>query len=113
MRANSFIRNILHEAGHIAVFDPARRQESKFSPSKGEELGALAWSYAAVVLSLKSELVFYPCCFSGWAIALTEHFAECLYVGLPLLHRYGLAEQTHLSFGLGVEPYPHMLRWLR
>jgi hypothetical protein len=54
--------NILHEAGHIAaVHDPARRQGPKVFPSKGEELGALAWSYAATLhLGLSSELVFYP-----------------------------------------------------
>ena len=34
--------NILHEAGHIAVHDPARRREPKFSPLRGEELAALA-----------------------------------------------------------------------
>ena len=28
--------NILHEAGHIAVHDPARRGDMRFSPSKGE-----------------------------------------------------------------------------
>jgi hypothetical protein len=106
--------NILHEAGHIAVHDPARRKESKFSPSKGEELGALAWSYAAVVhLDHKSELVFYPGSFHGWDIALNENFAEGRYVGVPLLHRYGMAVEPRLAPGLGVEPYPHMLRWLR
>lgn len=31
--------NILHEAGHIAVHNPARRKEPKFLPSRGEELG--------------------------------------------------------------------------
>ena len=49
--------NILHEAGHLAVHDPAKRSHPKFSPKKGEELGALAWSYAAVVhLDLGAEL---------------------------------------------------------
>src|SRR5215471_6667226 len=38
--------NILHEAGHIAVHDPARRRDRPFQPGKGEELAALAWSYA-------------------------------------------------------------------
>lgn len=106
--------NILHEAGHLAVHDPARRQDPKFSPSRGEELSALAWSYAAVVdLGLKSDLVFYPGSFHGWDLALIENFAEGRYVGLPLMHRYGMTAEPRLAPALGVQPYPHMLRWLR
>src|SRR4051794_5948172 len=39
--------DILHEAGHIAVTDPAKRMDERLSPTGGEELSALAWSYAA------------------------------------------------------------------
>ena len=75
--------NILHEAGHLAVHDPARRNDSKFKPSKGEELSALAWSYAATVhLGLSSELVFYPGSYYGWATSLVENFAEGRYIGV-------------------------------
>jgi hypothetical protein len=115
MRVNSFIREtFLHEAGHIAVYGPARRKDSKFSPSRGEELGALAWSYAAVVhLGLQSELVFYPGSYHGWDVALNENFAEGRYLGIPLLQRYGMAVESRCASAVGVEPYPHMLRWLR
>jgi len=106
--------NILHEAGHIAVYDPARRKDSKFSPSRGQELGALAWSYAATVhLGLQSELVFYPGSYHGWDVALNENFAEGRYLGVPLLQLYGMAVEPRNAPGLAVEPYPHMLRWLR
>ena len=106
--------NILHEAGHIAVHDPARRQEPKFSPSRGEELGALAWSYAATVyLGLNSELIFYPDSYHGWATSLVENFAEGRYLGVPLLQRYGMALEQRVAAERGLKPYPHMLRWLR
>jgi hypothetical protein len=106
--------NILHEAGHIAVHDPARRSHPKFSPTKGEEMGALAWSYAAALhLGLGAELVFYPGSYTGWATALVENFSEGRYIGVPLLQRYGMAIEPRLAAERGVEPYPHMLRWLR
>jgi hypothetical protein len=106
--------NILHEAGHIAVHDPARRSHPKFSPLRGEELSALAWSYAAIVhLGLNPELVFYPGSFIGWHTSLIENFAEGRYLGVPLLQRYGMAVEPRLAAERGVEPYPHMMRWLR
>jgi hypothetical protein len=106
--------NILHEAGHIAVHDPARRSHPTFSPTRGEELGALAWSYAATVyLGLSAEVVFYPGSFTGWATALVENFSEGRYIGVPMMQRYGMTVEPRLAAERGVEPYPHMLRWLR
>ena len=106
--------NILHEAGHLAVHDPAHRKDPKFSPTRGEELGALAWSYAAVVhLGLKSELVFYPGSYHGWDIALNENFAEGRYLGVPHLQRFGMSVEPRLAKEGGVKPFPHMQRWLR
>ena len=106
--------NILHEAGHIAVHDPASRKGPKFLPSKGEELGALAWSYAATVhLGLPAELVFYPGSYQGWDTSLRENFAEGRYLGVPLLQRYGMALEQRFAAERGLKPYPHMLRWVR
>ena len=106
--------NILHEAGHIAVHDPAHRKQTKFSPLRGEELSALAWSYAAVVhLGLTVELVFYPGSYHGWHTSLIENFAAGRYLGVPLLQRYGMVVEAHHAAEHDVEPYPHMLRWLR
>lgn len=106
--------NILHEAGHIAVHDPLRRAELKFSPTKGEELSALAWSYAAVLhLGLDSELIFYPGSYHGWSTSLRENFAEGRYLGVPLLQRYGMSLEPRLALERGLKPYPNMLRWLR
>jgi hypothetical protein len=106
--------NILHEAGHIAVHDPARRKQPKFSPTRGEELGALAWSYAATVyLGLKSDLIFYPGSYHGWDTSLVENFAEGRYLGVPLLQRYRMAIEPRLAAERGQNPYPHMLKWVR
>jgi hypothetical protein len=106
--------DILHEAGHIAVTDPAQRMEERLSPTGGEELSALAWSYAATrYLGLGAELVFYPGSFQGEAPALIENFADGRYIGVPLLQRYGMSIEPRLAAGRGVEPFPHMLRWLR
>jgi hypothetical protein len=106
--------NILHEAGHIAVHDPVNRRRPKFSPSKGEELSALAWSYAATVhLGLSSELVFYPGSYQGWDTALVENFAAGRYIGVPLLQRYGMAIEPRFAHERKLKPYPHMLRWVR
>jgi hypothetical protein len=106
--------NILHEAGHIAIHDPARRAQLKFSPLRGEELSALAWSYAATVhLGLSSELVFYPGSYHGWDTSLVENFAAGRYLGVPLLQRYGMTLEARLASQRGLKPYPHMLRWVR
>jgi hypothetical protein len=106
--------NILHEAGHLAVHDPAKRSHPKFSPTKGEELGALAWSYAAAMhLGLGAEVVFYPGSYQGWDTSLIENFAEGRYLGVPMLQRYGMAVEPRLAPERGVEPFPHMLKWLR
>ena len=106
--------NILHEAGHIAVHDPERRSQPKFSPTRGEELGALAWSYAATVhLGLEAELVFYPGSYHGWDQALLENFSEGRYIGIPLLQRYRMSVEPRFALQTGVAPYPHMVKWLR
>ena len=105
--------NILHEAGHIAVHDPVRRAEPLFRPRKGEELSALAWSYAATVhLGLQPDLVFYPGSFQGWDTTLIENFSHGLYIGIPLLQLYGMTVEPRLAKH-GVAPFPHMLRWVR
>jgi hypothetical protein len=106
--------NILHEAGHIAVHDPELRKNENFRPTRGEELGALAWSYAAAVhLQFDSELVFYPGSFHGWATALVENFSEGRYLGVPMLQRYGMSYEPKQAIARSVNPYPHMIRWLR
>jgi hypothetical protein len=106
--------DILHEAGHIAVTDPAVRHAPTLSPTDAEEITTLAWSYAAAChLGIAVEVVFHPAGYKGGAAALVESFTAGHYIGVPLLHTYGMTVEPRRAAALGVAPYPHMLRWLR
>ena len=37
--------DLLHEAGHLAVTDPAERNAPALTPTAGDEMATLAWSY--------------------------------------------------------------------
>src|SRR6202040_2202664 len=105
--------DLLHEAGHIAVADPAERLQPTLSPSGGDEMATLAWSYAAArYLGIAAEIVFHPGGYKGGASSLLENFAAGRYIGVPLLHTYGMTVEPRLAAVRGIEPYPHMLRWL-
>jgi hypothetical protein len=106
--------DILHEAGHLAVADPAERLAPTLSPDGGDELTSIAWSYAALRhLDLDPAIVFHDRGYKGGAAALIENFTAGNYVGVPLLQFYGMAVEPKRAAAIGVEPYPHMLRWLR
>jgi hypothetical protein len=106
--------DILHEAGHLAVTDPAERNAPVLSPDGGDELTSIAWSYAALrYLELDPAIVFHDRGYKGGAAALIENFTAGNYFGVPLLQCYGMAVEPRRAAETGVEPYPHMLRWLR
>ena len=106
--------DILHEAGHLAVSDPAERDAPVLSPDGGDELTSIAWSYAALShLKLDPAIVFHDRGYKGGASALIENFTTGRYFGVPLLQLYGMAVEPEHAAAIGVEPYPHMLRWLR
>ncbi|MEK6372109.1 MAG: hypothetical protein AABO58_05385 [Acidobacteriota bacterium] len=106
--------NILHEAGHLAVTEPTLRNAPAVSPSNGQEMATLAWSYAATVhLKLDPALVFYPGSFQNMAESLIENFAQGRYLGLPLLQLFGMTVEPRNAEARQVAPFPHMLRWLR
>jgi hypothetical protein len=106
--------DILHEAGHIAMSAPAVRPALRLTPSGGEELSTLGWSYAAAVhLGLDPSLVFYPASYDGFGDGLVGLFAAGNYIGIPLLQLFGMAVDAKNAVTRGVQPFPHMLRWLR
>jgi hypothetical protein len=106
--------DLLHEAGHVAVADPATRNSAEFSSTDGEEIAAIAWSYAAsCALGLAPDMVFHPNGYKGGAAALVENFTSGRYIGVPLLQWWGMTVEPHRAAAHGVAPYPHMLRWLR
>jgi hypothetical protein len=106
--------DILHEAGHIAVADAAERKAPTLSPTPGDELTTIAWSYAALRhLELEPEIVFHPAGYKGGSASIVENFKQGRFFGVPLLQLYGMTVEPKFAAERGVEPYPHMLRWLR
>jgi hypothetical protein len=106
--------DILHEAGHLAVAAPEQRSAARLSPSGGDEMAAIAWSYAAAVhLGLPTSVVFHAAGYRGEAQSLIGNFEAGHYFGVPLLHWYGMTIEPRQAKPGGAPPYPHMLRWLR
>jgi hypothetical protein len=106
--------DLLHEAGHLAVAAPAERNAPTLSPTGADEMTSIAWSYAALrYLNLDPAIVFHDHGYKGGAAAIRENFAAGRYFGVPLLQFYGMSFEPRLAAQNGVEPFPHMLRWLR
>ena len=105
--------DILHEAGHIAVSDPATRATAPVSSDPGEEMAASAWSYAAARrLGIDPAIVFHAG-FKGGGANMVENFDAGRYIGVPMLHFFGMSVEPRQAAAAGLEPYPHMLRWVR
>jgi hypothetical protein len=106
--------DLLHEAGHLAVSDPAERSAPKLSPSDGDEMATIAWSFAAARhLDRDPAIVFHSDGYRGSAKSLIENFAAGRTFGQPLLQYYGMTFESRHAAENGVAPFPHMLRWLR
>jgi len=106
--------DILHEAGHLAVSDPAERSAPRLSPSPGDEMASIAWSYAALrYLGLEPAIVFHPEGYKGGSAAIIEAFEAGNYFGVPLLQFYAMSYEPRQAAAKGVAPFPHMLRWVR
>lgn len=106
--------DLLHEAGHLAVMPPEQRCVTNDSASQdpGEEMAAIAWSYAAALhIGLDPAIVFHSGGYREGSPAILENFREGRYVGVPLLEWMGLTH-TKAVTEAGVE-YPRMRCWLR
>ena len=105
--------DLLHEAGHIAVTAPEDRATLNAVPDDpGEEMAALAWSYAAAVeIGLDPRLLFHDG-YKGGGAALASGFAAGQGVGAPMLAWYGMCSEPHRTDD-PLEPYPKLTRWLR
>lgn len=96
--------DLLHEAGHLAVVPSGERAElmANVGPDGGQEMAAIAWSYAACVyLGLPVDVLFHPDGYKGASGWLTEHFTGGGELGIPILKWRGLTES-----------YPTMTKWL-
>ncbi|WP_404337117.1 hypothetical protein AB2M62_01255 [Sphingomonas sp. MMS12-HWE2-04] len=100
----AFPGDMLHEAGHIAVADPGADHDA-VSPDPGEEMAAIAWSYAAAcAIPLDPRIVFHDHGYRGDGANIAENFAQGRSFGVPLLQYWGLT-RTAL--------YPQMRHWRR
>ena len=112
----SFPGDLLHEAGHLALLTEQQRRQvtGDVGDNGGEELGAIAWSYAAALhLRLDPGVVFHEHGYRGGSQSMLENFAAGRYIGVPMLQWRGLCLDEKSAGQSGVEPYPHMLHWLR
>lgn len=108
--------DLLHEAGHIAVLTAEERRSmgSDVGQDLGLEIGAIAWSWAALShLGIPPDVVFHSNGYRGSSQAFIENFSAGHYVGVPLLQWMGLTHDEKKAEELGVEPFPRMVRWLR
>ena len=99
--------DVLHEAGHIPVASPQERSRETLKPRGGDEIAAIAWSYAAA-RRLEIDPAIVPG-YRGSASAFISNFAAGRFVGTPLLQWYGMTFEPRLAQEQGVEPFPSML----
>jgi hypothetical protein len=98
--------DLLHEAAHLAMVPADSRTAfvDDAGDGGGEEMGAIAWSWAALVhLGLEPSVVFHDGGYRGGSQNLIDNFQNGRYVGVPFLRWIGLAG----------DDYPVMLKWLR
>ena len=107
--------DLLHEAAHIAVSDPAIRPTlGEVEDSPAEEMAALAWSYAAAkAIGLDPAVVFHPFGYKGQAARILASFEAGGGIGVPMLQLWGMTAEPHQAAARGIAPFPAMARWLR
>jgi len=108
----------LHEAGHIALSPPEQRaQQFAFMSENdpGEEIANIAWCWAALLhLDIAPEDVFHATAYKrGDSSSIIDAARGGTYIGLPLLQYWGMTCDAATSRERGVDPFPHMLRWVR
>jgi hypothetical protein len=107
--------DILHEAGHLAILPAARRRKINHDAGAdaGEEMTAIAWSYAAAIyLQIDPSVVFHDDGYRGGARAILENFAQGRYFGVPVLQWLGMTMDDKAARQHAVSPYPHMIKWV-
>lgn len=112
--------DLLHEAGHVAVAPAWARPSMSGSievpdlDTSNLEWAAIPWSYAAALtVGIDPALVFHGGGYHGHSPGLLATFAAGVPIGAHLLESAGMTASPARAAELGVEPYPHMLRWLR
>lgn len=112
--------DILHEAGHLAVVQSAHRNRLtakniiKRSNREGEEMMAIAWSYAACMhLEIDPIFVFHEQGYRGGSKEITDSCSKNDYMGLLMLQALGMTTDGKQAQSESIPSYPHMIKWLR
>ncbi|MDH3588046.1 MAG: hypothetical protein OEQ74_01450 [Gammaproteobacteria bacterium] len=110
--------DLLHEAGHLAVVTPERRQRmgSDAGIKIHEEIAALAWSWAALHhLELPADVVFHEQGYHGASPNLIAAFRENCGPGIPYLAWLEMCSDPNAGPDAKTKlpPFPTMTRWLR
>lgn len=99
--------DVLHEAGHLAVMEPKRRAVGDTPTDAGEEMAAIAWSWAAVQhLELDPVFVFHSDGYAGASESIISAFQNGGLLGQPLLAYYRMTGDDGIEF-------PRMKHWVR
>jgi len=111
----AFPGDLLHEAGHVAVSDPAIRSTLEaIETDPGEEMAAIAWSVAAAhATATPLDVLFFDEGYKGGAAALRTAFAGDGWVGVPMLAWFGMTAEPHRAAEWDMPAFPEMTRWLR
>lgn len=107
--------DLLHDAGHIAVTDPALRPTlNEVADDPAEEMAAMAWSYAAArALEIDPAIVFHPAGYRGSSEGVLAAYAAGGTLGQPMLRYWGMTSDERFAEADGRAPFPAMHRWLR
>ena len=108
--------DLLHEAGHVVVRPKERWADitGGVDSDAGEEMAAIAWSYAAAVhLEIDPSIVFHSGGYKDASQAILSSFAEGGGIGVPMLQYFGMSAEVRQAAGLGRRPFPAMTRWTR
>ena len=106
--------DLLHGAGHLAVLAPEEREAETPACDAAGELGAIAWSWAALVhLGLPPEVVFHAEGYRGGSRSIIENFSTGHTFGVPWLAYLGLTNERRRDEAPEAPVYPAMQRWLR
>jgi hypothetical protein len=108
----------LHEAAHIALAPPERRsQDFGFlkTATGGEELTTIAWSWVALPeLDIRPEDIFHGVAYKrGDSATIIDSARRGIYIGFPLLQVREMAFDERAASLRGVQPFPHMVKWVR
>jgi hypothetical protein len=108
----------LHEAAHIALAPPERRAgDTAFldGADGGEELTTIAWCWAALLrLDIAPEDIFHGTAYPrGDSEMIIAQARRGVYIGFPLLQAWQMAFDEPNARLRGVDPFPHMVRWVR